>query len=167
MQRPGHLELLDRYQKEIERFPSRPFLECNQLFEVLSATANHKCSDPRDKIFALLSLFKGPIPKALEADYHRSLNDVYASASRYLLGWGSGRVLEAARGLSGDPGLPTWAIDRRCFHKSLVEATQEYGWGGDKHVSARVARASLDLAIMCPHILDLLVIGASKFWVSV
>lgn len=138
-QRPGMFELLDSYEGHIGT-PARPFLNWKQLLEVLRRTANHNCSDPRDKIFALLSLFKDTTPKELKADYNRSLHNVYASTSRFLLEFRSQAVLEAARGFSGDPNLPTWAIDWRCYRPGLREGIGDHkGWGfgsGEREVAA-------------------------------
>ena len=49
--------------------PSVGSLDYETLFDVMYATQKYGCSDQRDRLFGILSLFDGPAPKPLEADY--------------------------------------------------------------------------------------------------
>ncbi|KAF2669536.1 hypothetical protein BT63DRAFT_263718 [Microthyrium microscopicum] len=87
------------------------------LFNVLCESASYQCEDPRDKLFAIISLLEGDIPPDLEANYSRSVEEVYTNISRHLLSHGATKALAAAIGieLANRRHLPSWTIDWRCL----------------------------------------------------
>ena len=56
--------------------PSVGKLSYSYLPQLLYATRKFECQNRRDKLFALLSLFSGPIPSQLRPDYTRSVSDI-------------------------------------------------------------------------------------------
>ncbi|KAJ4345239.1 uncharacterized protein N0V89_011368 [Didymosphaeria variabile] len=102
---------------------STSLLNPGYLFDVLCATAHYECTDPRDKFFALVSLFANGLPEALKPDYLCSVDELYTNISRFLLSYGVARVLSAAT--CDDTGkIPSWAIDwRRKFHQDALGRT--------------------------------------------
>lgn len=99
--------------RTVERLPYEA------LFRVMCLTAERECADPRDKLFALISLFHGDLPPMLRPDYSRSLLDVYAGITRHAFealdrSEPCDVVLTKATGLSEQTSLlPTWTIDWR------------------------------------------------------
>lgn len=87
------------------------------LFEILLATCLDDCSDPRDKIFAVLGLAKDWLEKGgLAPDYRRSTTaqDIF----RRFAMWdvkknGKIRILSCAGGCKESSDLPSWAPDWR------------------------------------------------------
>jgi hypothetical protein len=69
-----------------------------------------KCSDPRDKVFALLGLFPPVLAQHIEPRYDRSASDVYREAFRaFLTCTGSLDILY----LSGPSWRPDWSVRRK------------------------------------------------------
>ena len=101
-QQPGtRLEKLIRLILEVQIqypksgiLPSVGSLYYRTLFNVMYATQEYGCSDLRDRIFAILSLFDGPIPDLLQPDYTASVrtirNRVFQFLCTELSGVGSG-----------------------------------------------------------------------------
>jgi hypothetical protein len=50
------------------------------LPDLVQWTQQCKCSDPRDRIFALLSMLQNPAAVGIEADYNKTLKEVYQDA---------------------------------------------------------------------------------------
>lgn len=99
-------------------------IDFGHLFDLMCETSSYGCTDPRDKLFAVLSLFQGPIPAGLEPDYSRSIEDVFTNISRFLLCYGVVKSLSAARGVGGDSLLPTWTIDWRIARDEKYRGVQ-------------------------------------------
>ncbi|KAK4508642.1 hypothetical protein PRZ48_002381 [Zasmidium cellare] len=102
------------------------------LHDILRQTAGFGCRDPRDKLFAILPLFKKPIPALLYPDYKKTTQEVFTDLSWFLLQQELPQCLEYARG-PNDEGLPSWATD---WSRGLPWLSFE----DDKAVSERVAR---------------------------
>jgi hypothetical protein len=84
------------------------------LFEILSATAFNECTDPRDKVFAVLGLAKDWLEKGgLEPDYRTSTaEDIF---KRFAM-WdvkknGKIRILSYGTGVHQSPTMPSWTPD--------------------------------------------------------
>ncbi|TKA83438.1 hypothetical protein B0A55_00320 [Friedmanniomyces simplex] len=56
-----------------------------RLFDLLEATRHFRCSDPRDKLFALLPLFTGDEPGSLRPDYRTSAFALYRDLTWFFL----------------------------------------------------------------------------------
>lgn len=84
------------------------------FFDLMCDTQEYSCEDARDKLFGLLSLFRGEIPVGLEPDYSRALEDVYTNISLFCLcHCGIATTLSAACGVDKRSSLPTWVVDWR------------------------------------------------------
>jgi hypothetical protein len=57
--------------------------ECRRLDTLLCTHIKYKAKDPRDKIYALQGISRGP--RAVVVDYDREVGDVYSDAACYLL----------------------------------------------------------------------------------
>ena len=55
------------------------------LFPLLDALRQHKATDPRDKVFALLNIARDTKDSDLRADYSKSPTEIYAMTVRWLL----------------------------------------------------------------------------------
>ena len=113
-----------------------PRFDWSLLFEVLKETTDHECSDPRDRLFALLSLFKGAPPPQLKVNYALSFEELCMRVGIYLIDRGGYRVFVAAGGIANLSGLPTWLIDLRKIHRTLEEREDRSGRGPNRHLFA-------------------------------
>jgi hypothetical protein len=59
------------------------YSEHGGMEQILEQTKNRKCSDPKDRIFALLSLTQEGY--GIEPDYTKSLQDVYTDALKCII----------------------------------------------------------------------------------
>ena len=125
--RPGLFTLLNWYEEDLGSLAG-PVFEWSKLFEVLRQTTNQVCGDPRDKLFALMALFKDETPPGLSIDYSLSVAELYTQLSVYLLEQVNYKVLTAARGIVGDPEVPTWVIDLRNFRNGFLDV-ESASWG--------------------------------------
>ncbi|KAK3626292.1 hypothetical protein LTR56_019869 [Elasticomyces elasticus] len=89
------------------------------LSVLLSGTLHTRCSDPRDKIYALLGLAEAHERSNIKVDYTLSTAQVFSSVARYFAAMHPGDILQngwARRaGLPYDPlneaSLPSWVPD--------------------------------------------------------
>ncbi|PMD17916.1 hypothetical protein NA56DRAFT_648340 [Hyaloscypha hepaticicola] len=93
------------------------------LAELLDATKNCKCSDPRDRIFALLSLLD-PSERVIgiEADYSKTVSEVYTNAALSTIKFSQALDIMETTGLEeNNLGLPSWVPNWPCraIEKSL------------------------------------------------
>jgi ankyrin repeat protein len=80
---------------------------------IISLTARFGCSNPRDKIFALLGLLPDD-PGRPKSEYSLPMRDVYQRFAKYFIGAGLGDIILGFSGLDhADPSLklPTWCPD--------------------------------------------------------
>ncbi|KAE8400559.1 heterokaryon incompatibility protein-domain-containing protein [Aspergillus pseudonomiae] len=87
----------------------------SHLLDILIETKDHAATDPRDKIFAVLSLAHsldgGSFPE-LEANYELQAAQVYTRYSAFFIQHhGPGFFLALIRSPQKLPGLPSWAAD--------------------------------------------------------
>ncbi|KAL1603519.1 hypothetical protein SLS60_005107 [Paraconiothyrium brasiliense] len=117
MHQPKRLPQMNRLWKTpasaLNLITATNLLNPGYLFDLLCATAAYDCTDPRDKIFALVSLFERGLPEALQPNYSCSVEELYTNVSAFLLTYGVARVLSAAT-YDEKGGLPSWAVDWRC-----------------------------------------------------
>lgn len=95
-------------------------IKFSKLLHVLDATKHFKCTDGRDKLFAILPLFQTPIPALLLPDYSKTLDEVYTDLSWYLINHNISSVVQFIRKPGHEESLPSWVIDWR---HDYVEAT--------------------------------------------
>ncbi|KAI0858875.1 hypothetical protein F4860DRAFT_287955 [Xylaria cubensis] len=77
------------------------------LLQLLRDTADSECSDPRDKIFALLGLVRGLDLEGITADYDLTYVQVYTGLAAYLIR-NHGYIELIMMGTKGDASLPSW-----------------------------------------------------------
>jgi Heterokaryon incompatibility protein (HET) len=117
-------DLPAKYRKLHKYLSSCAYQLCNAKTEhaflfLVRQTTNCKCSDPRDRVFALLALCKKDAKEMnIQVDYKKQVVDIYKDAViRYIL---SSKILlfEDARPgnpLSGAPSwVPNWAVSNPC-----------------------------------------------------
>ena len=82
-ERQKSLERLTR-QAPPDKLPPVGTLDYDILFEVMSAVQRYGCGNPRDRLFAILSLFDGPVPDLLRPDYTAEVWQIIERTSQYL-----------------------------------------------------------------------------------
>lgn len=87
--RNAHAANVPRYSKY--RAPGTGFLMPPQLFDILCATSDFACKEPRDRVFAILSLFARKLQ--ITTSYACSEDEVYHSLNKELLALGDTRML--------------------------------------------------------------------------
>ncbi|RAR16476.1 heterokaryon incompatibility protein [Stemphylium lycopersici] len=85
------------------------------LSSLLWNTWDRESTDPRDKVFAVLSLIWDQKDDLMRPDYGKPMDQVYRDAAREIIvKQGQIDILLAASGVGGDDTLPTWVPDWRC-----------------------------------------------------
>lgn len=113
-----------------------PMLAADRLSALLENSAGLACRDPRDKVFAMVGLFRGEMPVGLQVDYNKPTRDVFVDLAFTLLGVGNLSSLSLAV-LAGDDcsrTFPSWAVDwetysterRRTFMKRFIAASSAF-----------------------------------------
>jgi hypothetical protein len=108
-----------------------------------------KCSDPRDRIFALLGISCGTVLSDLPPNYQETVTETYLRAARYFIRNGDGAaLLYQARTLQRRPNLPSWVPDwdtpqdpdDQILSGPLFDTliSKIFTTGGDEDVSMRV-----------------------------
>ncbi|KAF1919969.1 heterokaryon incompatibility protein-domain-containing protein [Ampelomyces quisqualis] len=90
------------------------------LSTLLVTTWDRASTDPRDKVFAMLSLAGEHEHVSMKPDYTKSTEQVYREAARdIIVNHGQMDILLAASGIHQNDGLPTWVPDwrRKAFTK--------------------------------------------------
>ena len=87
--------------------------EGSSIVDLASILKKTKCQDPRDKVYAVLSLISKDECRHILPDYRKPCSEIYATATFAALHTDqSCRALHlASLGLSALEGLPSWAID--------------------------------------------------------
>jgi len=113
------------------KFLGKGSMENINLFELLCLTANSQAKDPRDRLFALVSLL--PKTQGMEhfrPDYTLSVKHVMAGAGAFcLLNLQEPRILSASTGLAGGVSDATWR--------------PRLGWLGDIQEQRGIAREEI------------------------
>lgn len=88
------------------------------LFDLLEQSDRLHCQDPRDKLFALLTLFERDSPLEIAIDYGRSTTEVYRNLSWFLISHGIFEILSLKQSLPSDRigPLPSWTVDWTLEH---------------------------------------------------
>lgn len=92
-----------------------------KMHDMLSKTRSFQCSDPRDRIFSLLTMCKVDSDK-MKPDYAKSVLEILEDATRFLIE-DTGTIdvlldtrLDRSRGSGYGPGIvPTWVPDFTCL----------------------------------------------------
>lgn len=90
------------------------------LRSLLAITEDSLCSDPRDRIYALLSLTDQRTRKHIVPDYNKSAGDLYKEVTQYIIGERrSLNILIQCSLFKNQPGLETWVPDWSVRKSSL------------------------------------------------
>ncbi len=82
------------------------------LLELVVNNRFAKCSDPRDRIFALLGISRGTALSDLPPDYTETVVETYLRAARYFIATGDGAaLLNQATTLHRKHNIPSWVPD--------------------------------------------------------
>lgn len=114
-------------------------LSYGQLPDILAITRDFHCQDPRDKLFAVLSLFSLPLPERIRPDYRKSVAQVYRDLTLFLLEMGHPDCFRNVVGAGAAGDAPSWAYD----WKSEDAAADGHHGGGPwrAHVSSPTSSA--------------------------
>lgn len=95
-----------------------PYSAARTLFDLLERSSKLHCRDPRDKLFALLTLFESNAPSELAVDYDRSTAEVYRSLSWFLVSHFVLEILSLKTTVpeNGVSTLPSWTVDWTLAH---------------------------------------------------
>ena len=93
--------------------PSKGAVNLNywRLFELLESSSHFGCSDPREKLFAILTLFSPPIPKLLAPDYSKTISQVYTDLSWFLIVYEVSESLSLADASQAGKYCPSWVTN--------------------------------------------------------
>lgn len=102
----------------------------SRLFWILKQTASFQCGDPRDKLYAILPLFQSPAPLLLRPHYGKSVEEVFADLTWFLLDHNISGTLELAQGVNSESTLPSWVVDWRSIPRDdrLAAQSQQDTW---------------------------------------
>ena len=95
------------------------------LITCLQCTRDHKATDPRDKLYALLGLASDVSKDELIPDYSLPVQDVYLSLTKFMVGRKNNLDILACSGTSiSAQGMPSWMPDWR-ITPSVAPLTRE------------------------------------------
>ncbi len=89
-------------------------VQAKDLLSLLEDTSTCQCSDPRDRIFALLGLVTDAGEQGLEADYHLSIDQVYTGIAAFIVQADEGQIVRVLRLAVRSPtsiSRPSWVPD--------------------------------------------------------
>jgi hypothetical protein len=82
------------------------------LIDILERSRHASCTDPRDRVFALLNISNDKPPLGLQPDYTGTVSDTYKKTARALVAIGQGhRLLRNAWMSDSQLELPSWVPD--------------------------------------------------------
>lgn len=133
----------------------------NSLWDILPQCIWFHCLDPRDRIFALLSLTSegasGEIPALIRPDYTKSVEEVYRDATRYCL-YATRKLqcLGYATLEAGEHKTCSWAMN---LERDLV--LNQVCWGNNAaYDSGALSEDTSDAGTLCLHGIPIGVIAA-------
>lgn len=91
----------------------RPMLPFHRLYELMEKTRDLQCFDPRDRLFAMISLFQKPTPKFLSPDYSKTIPQVYTDLMWFFIRLDIADSLNSAGPIRSDSTFPSWVTDWR------------------------------------------------------
>lgn len=111
--------------KNMDKPPATAFLE---VLEMMSHT---KCSDPRDKVYAILGLTPDLVRATILPDYQISNDDLWVQVARFLSSYmPDGHKLEFLRDLPNDSRgrstKPSWLVDWSVCNSEQSQYSSQY-----------------------------------------
>ena len=93
--------------------------QCRSLIQLLRSSRHYYCSDPRDKVYALLGLANDQgVHQMVSVDYTKSVEAVYLECAKFLIRNGDGMEMLLQAGIPQNPeytdlklSLPSWVPD--------------------------------------------------------
>ncbi|CAK3954487.1 Hypothetical predicted protein [Lecanosticta acicola] len=126
--------------RRLEKYSDR---DDHTLFSLLSMTGHFRCTDPRDRVFALLGMSR-PAPNTIrpEPDYRSTVVEVIEDACLYLIQEAGTvdvlldeRVDRTKRSVDFDGEfMPSWLPDLTCLQKrrETIKGPNDYNAGGNQ-----------------------------------
>lgn len=105
------LDLDYRSESGHQRSRRKNGLSYSHLFDTLERTKDFGCLDPRDRLFAVISLFEKPTPSEIAPDYTKPLQQVYIDLSWYFLEQSTFLIMYFNAGEDRSKSLPSWVRD--------------------------------------------------------
>ena len=120
------------------------------LLELLRMTSsNFACTDPRDRIFALLGI-TNDAELSIQADYAKSPEDVYSEATVYLIKVENNiDMLSDQRSSRSNSSLPTWVPDFMNLKDATVAGTPDGFRASSEKPIAAILHRSPSIACGC------------------
>ncbi|KAI0476525.1 heterokaryon incompatibility protein-domain-containing protein [Xylariaceae sp. FL0804] len=103
-------------------------MERQGLSDWLNLCTSRQSTDPRDRIFALVSMLDPLAKHALAPDYSVSADHVFHLATAYVLTFEARTLVFSAYAFTRGQGTPSWSLDfTRPLPRTSVEWLAEYG----------------------------------------
>jgi hypothetical protein len=138
--------LIDKYRSAWNPDSTRNLTLKPPLLELVVNNRFAKCSDPRDRIFALLGISHGTALSDLPPDYTETVAETYLRAAKYFIATGDGAaLLYQATTLRRKYNLPSWVPDWDVPMEPVAQALSQprfvtyvskiFTTGGDRETS--------------------------------
>ncbi|KDR75028.1 hypothetical protein GALMADRAFT_140583 [Galerina marginata CBS 339.88] len=98
-----------------------PASSFRSLYRLLAFTQDRQATDPRDKIFSLMSLLPRNLYSFMKPDYYMSVEETFTWACRICINIDNEMNCLAGAGLAGreKSNLPSWVVDWRDFNDEV------------------------------------------------
>lgn len=102
---------VDRPTEPASQPPGRPAIAYWRLPDILERTVSYKCTDPRDKLYSILSLFAQPVPELLRPNYSKTKTQMMTDLAWFMIDYDLPLALSKASEGRQDPRMPSWVAD--------------------------------------------------------
>lgn len=144
----GHYELLENLKRKGSIFLWRQQLHPTifSVMDLLHTTRNQLTTDPRDKVFAFVSLMMEPIRTAFAPDYTKSVASVYTRMATYLLSIENcGRMYNIFPLTTELPSCPSWVPD---FSATDDDKTHDILWAESPRLGIGDLQAGVNAGVL-------------------